>query len=214
MLSGCLARLLGARTCIRSGAALLSRVGRRLGLLAALQDLQSKLELQDPLLLVVWSQLMGVSGQLLGAVPLQNTSKLGNFRLKLLVRLLLPDHIVDVVRRAVVVSAGEVIRRPCITPTLLALAVALSAAAGVAPRRRTGGGQLVRRIGAFPLLRRLILPLLFATLALPLVRILQLVCLVVLGGSDGRGTLRRRFSAVLLVGRAAVLVLLLHGSRC
>ena len=141
---------------------------------------------------------MGVSGQLLGAVPLQNASKLGDFRLKLLVRLLLPDQLVDVVRRAVVVRAGEVIRRPCITPTLLALAVALSAAAGVAPRWRTSVGRLVR-IGAFPLLRRLILPLLFAALALPLVRILQLVCLVVLSGSDSRRALRCRFAAVLLV---------------
>lgn len=155
---------------------------------------------------------MGVSGQLLSAVPLQNASKLGNFRLKLLIRLLLPDLLVDVIRRAVVVSTAEVICRPGVTPTLLALAIALSAAAGDAPRRWTGVGQLVRRIGAFPLLRRQILPLLFAALALPLVRILQLVCLVVLSGSGSRGALRCCFAAVLLVGRA-VLVLLLH-SRC
>lgn len=174
MLSGCLARLLRARaSCILGG--LLGR--RRLRLLAALQDLQSELEGHDPLLLVIWTQFVGVSGDLLGTVPLQIASKLGYLRLKLLVRLLQEDYIVAVRRT---VGSTNISCRSSIA--LLALAVASSSAGIVvcSSGRWTRGRLLhIGVVCAFLFFRRL--PLL-AAFALPLgILLLQLVCLVLRG---------------------------------
>ena len=61
---------------------------------AAFHCLQTQLQLDDPLLFVVWTELASVSCHLLGAVNLEQTSEFSYFSLELLVRLLLPNQFV------------------------------------------------------------------------------------------------------------------------
>ena len=84
----------GRRCCLsrlRIRAGSLRRVRRWL---FALQILQAQLQLHDPLLLIVRTELASMSYQLLGAVPLQKTSEVSDLCLELQVRLLLSDQLV------------------------------------------------------------------------------------------------------------------------